>query len=96
MNVEVEPAARAEIAEAVEWYIDVAGPAVADAFEREFNAVIQLLLRFPKIGSPGKRESRKLRLDGFPYTLHYRIDGESIRIVAVANQRRKPGYWRGR
>ena len=96
MNVEVEPAARAEIAEAVEWYIDVGGPSVADAFEREFNAVIQLLLRFPKIGCPGQRASRKLRLDGFPYTLHYRIDGELIRIIAVANQRRKPGYWWGR
>lgn len=96
MNVEVEPAARAELTEAVAWYLDVGGPSIADAFEREFNAAIHLLLRFPKIGSPGQRASRKLRLDGFPYTVHYRIDGELIRIVAVANQRRKPGYWRGR
>lgn len=96
MNVELEPAASAEVAEAVKWYIDVAGPVVADAFEREFDAAIQLLLRFPMIGSPGTRASRKLRLAGFPYTLHYRLDGELIRIIAVANQRRKPGYWLGR
>ena len=78
------------------WYADVAGPTIADAFEREIDAVVQLLLRFPRLGAPGQRGSRKLRLDGFPYTLHYRLDGELIRILAVANQRRRPGYWQGR
>lgn len=96
MNVLYEPAAQAEVTETVRRYLEVAGPIVADAFERELDTVIQLLLRFPLLGSPGLRSSRKLRLDGFPYTLHYRLDGEVIRILAVANQRRKPGYWRGR
>lgn len=96
MNVLYEPAARAEVTEAVRRYLEVAGPGIAEAFERELNTAIQLLLRFPLLGSPGLRATRKLRLDGFPYTLHYRLDGELIRILAVANQRRKPGYWRGR
>ncbi len=96
MNAEYAPAARAEVAEAVRWYLDVAGPDIADAFERALDVVVQLLLRFPRLGSPGQRGSRKLRLDGFPYTLHYKLDGELIRILAVANQRRRPGYWRGR
>lgn len=96
MNVQFEPAARAEVTEAVRWYLDAAGTTIADAFERELDAAIHLLLRFPKLGSPGPRATRRLRLDGFPYTLHYHLDGELIRILAVANQRRRPGYWQRR
>jgi hypothetical protein len=32
----------------------------------------------------------------FPYRLIYRVEGEEIRIYAVAHVRRKPGYWRRR
>ena len=82
--------------EAVRRYVEVAGPAIADAFERELDAAIKLLSRFPRLGMPGLKASRKLRLDGFPYTWHYRLDGELIRILAVASQRLRPGYWLGR
>ncbi len=96
MNIRYEPAARAEVAAAVRWYLSAAGVAVAEAFERELNTAVELLVRFPRLGTPGQKASRKLRLNGFPYTLHYRLEGELIRILAVANQRRRPGYWTGR
>ena len=63
--------------------------AIADAFERELDAAVRLLVRFQWFGTPGQQASRKLRLDGFLYTLHCRLDGELIRILAVANQRRR-------
>lgn len=96
MIVRYEPAARAEVTVAVRWYLEAAGVAVAAAFEAELNATVELLVRFPRLGKPGQKASRRLRLNGFPYTLHYRLDGELIRILAVANQRRRPGYWAGR
>lgn len=96
MNVRYEPAARAEVTEAVRWYVSVAGLTIADAFERELHAAVRLLLRFPRLGTPGSHATRKLRLDGFPYTLHYRLDDELIRILAFAHQSRRPGYWQGR
>ena len=96
MNVSYDPAAQAEAVEAVQWYLEVAGPTIAATFDRELHAAVSLLMRFPKSGSPGPKGSRMLRLDGFPYTLHYRLDGESIHIMAVASQSRRPGYWRGR
>ena len=96
MNVRVEPTARAAVTEAVRWQVEVAGLAIADTFERELAAAIRLPVRFPQLGTPGQQASRKLRLDGFPCTLHYRLDGELIRILAVANPRRRPGYWQGR
>ncbi len=50
MNALFEPAARSDATEAVQWYLDVAGSTVAQAFEREIDAAIQLLLRFPQTG----------------------------------------------
>jgi plasmid stabilization system protein ParE len=31
-----------------------------------------------------------------PYTIVYRIVNDEIIVVAVAHQRRRPWYWRGR
>jgi hypothetical protein len=39
---------------------------------------------------------RKCMLAGFPFSLLFRIDGEGLFVVAVAHQRRRPGYWRRR
>lgn len=39
---------------------------------------------------------RKLGLRPFPYTIIYRQENDTITIVAVMHQKRRPGYWRGR
>ena len=96
MIVGYDPAARAEVIEALRWYADVAGESIADAFEQELDAAVKLLMRFPRLGSSGPHATRKLRLNRFPYTLYYRLAAESIWVLAVANQRRRPGYWRDR
>ena len=96
MKIRYEAGARADVIEAVSWYADVAGWGIADAFERELDTVVQLLVRHPQIGAPGRHGTRHLNMDRFPYTLHYRIDGNALRIVAVASQSRRPGYWRKR
>ncbi|MFB3820344.1 MAG: type II toxin-antitoxin system RelE/ParE family toxin, partial [Candidatus Methylomirabilales bacterium] len=47
-------------------------------------------------GSPAGPKQRRVVVARFPYSIVYREDAESIVIVAVAHQRRRPGYWRGR
>jgi len=32
----------------------------------------------------------------FPYSIMYSVQDDRIRILAIANQRRRPFYWRGR
>lgn len=39
---------------------------------------------------------RRLQLKKFPFGLCYRILDSVIEIVAVAHERRRPGYWRDR
>ena len=39
---------------------------------------------------------RRKVLRRFPYNILYSMKSDRIRILAVANQRRRPFYWRGR
>ena len=39
---------------------------------------------------------RRHILRHFPYTVFYEIQGTIVTVLAVAHQRRKPGYWRKR
>jgi hypothetical protein len=37
--------------------------------------------------------ARKRVLGRFPFSIHYRFDDREIVIMAVAHQKRRPGYW---
>jgi hypothetical protein len=50
----------------------------------------------PEIGKPLGTVYRRFPLRRFPFALVYRIDGESLRFIAVAHRRRSPEYWRRR
>ena len=39
---------------------------------------------------------RRKLLRRFPYSIFYSIKPDRIRVLAVANQRRRPFYWHGR
>lgn len=39
---------------------------------------------------------RRHILRHFPYTVFYEILGNTVTVLAVAHQRRRPGYWRER
>jgi toxin ParE1/3/4 len=42
------------------------------------------------------QDVRRKVLRRFPYSILYSIKPDRIRILAVANQKRRPFYWRGR
>jgi plasmid stabilization system protein ParE len=41
-------------------------------------------------------ETRHKLIRRFPYSLLYVIEPDRIRVLAVAHQKRRPGYWRNR
>jgi len=41
---------------------------------------------------PG-RPFRKAPLQRFPYVVFYVYDDDNVEVLAIAHQRRKPGYW---
>jgi plasmid stabilization system protein ParE len=54
------------------------------------------LRAFPESGAPHMLGTRRLLLERFPFAVIYSLEETDIVIVAVAHQRRKPGYWRSR
>ena len=89
------PASR-EAEEAALWYWERSGDRVRAHLLAEIERARTTLLRQPGIGTPGVRGTRKLLLDRFPYTLVYRIDGDTVRVLAFMHQSRRPDYWRHR
>lgn len=96
MRVSFNSDALAEVEEATRWYRDNGGVAPSRAFTLELKRVVSLANQQPGIGSPGLHGTSRLYLKRFPYTLVFCIGRESVRVIAVAHQSRRPGYWAGR
>ncbi len=50
----------------------------------------------PSAGAPLGEQLRRMAARRFPYAVIYRVSREGVEILAVAHQRRGPGYWRDR
>jgi len=84
-----------ELEEATVFYESrVAG--LGKSFLAEVQRTVSLIERYPDAGAVISRNLRRVRLDRFPYSVVYRRTADAIVIIALAHQRRRPGYWRGR
>ena len=90
------PVARRELEEAIDYY-NAEGQGLGSAFREEVQRVLALLTRFPRLGQPVRGSVRRMMLSRFPYCIYYRLLApDTLRILAVAHNRRRPGYWAGR
>jgi plasmid stabilization system protein ParE len=96
-RVRLRSRAKRDVREAYEWYLD-RDEEVATRFTAEFERTLEHLERFPSAGSfvPGvpDPEVRRMPIDGFPYHVVFVRTVRWIIVVAVAHDRRRPGYWR--
>ena len=89
------PEAEAEVAAAFDWYRERSDQA-AEAFRAEALSAIDSLSESPTKWKLNEDGSRRLLLRHFPYTVYFDIDGATVYVLAVAHQRRAPGYRRNR
>ncbi len=68
----------------------------ARAFTTEISWAIRVIQESPTRWKRHIKNTHKFELNHFPFSIIYRINEDSIEIVAVAHQRRRPGYWRKR
>jgi toxin ParE1/3/4 len=87
------PLAEQELTEAATYYEKQKtglGLEYLEAVEQAVNC----LMYYPQIGAKIRGSMRRLILPKFPYSLLYRVlEGEEVRILAVAHHKRKPFYW---
>jgi plasmid stabilization system protein ParE len=89
------PEARAEYVTATLYYASRRpglGRSFADAVER----ALVLIREYPEMGSPIEGSIRRVLVRRFPCAVVYRVEAESVHIIAVADLRREPDYWRHR
>ena len=59
------------------------------ALERALQSISMNPHSHPKLDD----HHRFCSLRRYPYLVIFRVDGEQIRVVAIAHSRRRPGYW---
>ena len=96
MNVSLAADAEYELVEGALYYAREANAELGQAFISEFERSIRLLLTSPKLGAVWRGATRRLPLRRFPYSVVYQLREAEVRVLAVAHQRRRPGFWKGR
>lgn len=71
-------------------------PALSGAFIDELERAIQQILMHPLSCQVVNRTVRRKVLKRFPFNIMYSVKPDTIRILAIANQKRRPFYWSGR
>jgi plasmid stabilization system protein ParE len=94
-QVSLLPRAEEEIEEAFQWYF-ARSPFAADAYRMEVVSAIDALAEDPLMWPADEEGVRYYILQRFPYTIHYEVTGSVVTVLAIAHQRRRPGYWQDR
>lgn len=87
--------AETEFDKAVEYYEDIQ-PGLGLEFAREVYRTIKRILQFPEAWSSNSKNTRRCLVNRFPFGIIYQLKSGMVRIIAVADLRRRPGYWLNR
>jgi len=91
----IHETAEAEVNEAADFY-DIESSGLGSVFIDEIQRAIVTISEFPEAAPLIRGRVRKRPIAKFPYSMVYSVRPNEIRILAVAHQKRRPFYWRGR
>ena len=95
MKLVIVPPALAELQDAANHYASHGGLGLGHEFITEFERIVNFILANPQLGMP-MRGARRYFMRRFPCGIIYQVTADELRVIAIAHQRRRPGYWRGR
>ena len=96
MKVQLSKGAKHDFKEGLAWYREHSDQAAA-GFIESTQATAARILKDPTRYRCLDDTYRLIRYDTYPYSMIYRIkSGGIISITALAHDKRRPNYWRGR
>lgn len=95
MKIRITPEARRELKVAADYYESKLLGLGAEFIE-EYSVIYEHIKMQPQAGIQIEGNIRFRILRRFPYTIFYTESDKKILILAVAHQKRLPGYWRER
>ncbi|MCD6294685.1 MAG: type II toxin-antitoxin system RelE/ParE family toxin [Deltaproteobacteria bacterium] len=87
--------AETEFDRAIEYYED-ARSGLGLEFAQEVYVAITRVIQFPDAWSPMSKNTRRCLVSRFPFGIICQVKSDYVRIIAVADLRRRPNYWRDR
>ncbi len=94
-RVSFHPMAEGELNDAANYY-NAQSLGLGNTFLDEVQRAVDQILEHPEAAPLVNRLVRRKLIPRFPYGVMYSITPDSIRILAIANLKRRPFYWRGR
>ena len=95
MRTVFHPAASRELVEIAVYY-DRELPGLGSDFLNELDRVLSLLAENPQLGAVFEPPFRRALMQQFPFSVYYAVESNRIKVMAIAHQSRKQGYWTGR
>jgi plasmid stabilization system protein ParE len=92
MKIEILGLAQQELEDAMLFY-ELEQRGLGRRFKREVRHAIDRIKMYPKAWPMERGEVRKCFVHKFPYNVLYSVHHQTITILAIAHQHRKPGYW---
>jgi hypothetical protein len=95
MRFWLHEAADAEFDAAVAYYKSCR-PGLGIDFAEEVYAAIALARAYPQAGLAFSENTRRRLVKRFPFGIIYQTESDALYVIAVADLRRRPGYWQDR
>jgi len=95
VEIRLHPDAERELRAAFLWYLD-RNILVAEGFQSEVAHAIHMVAEDPNRWPKLNESMRRYVFPRFPFTLVYRSRPAHVEVIAIAHQKRRPGYWRSR
>ena len=95
MRFYFHPLAGTEFGKAVQYYEDCQINLGLE-FAEEVYAAIRRICEYPDAWSSMSKNTRSCLVNRFPYEVIFQVKFGKLRIIAVANLHRRPGYWKDR
>ena len=95
MILHFHPEADKEFDESVRYYENCRA-GLGLEFAEEIYATISRISEYPNAWSLMSKNTRRCLASRFPYGVIFQIKYGMLRIIAVANLQRRPGYWKDR
>lgn len=89
------PSARQELLDQIAYYGSVQ-EGLGARFERAVSETVHRAVANPGQGAPRSKNTRRLLVKSFPFSVIYRSTDDEVLIVAIADSRRRPEYWAAR
>ena len=92
LNIIFHPDIENEVKASYEWYQNQAA-GLGEDFLTELETAYQAIIELPNTWPKFQKGFRRFLLSKFPFSVIYRFNRETVYVVAVMHNSRKPGYW---